>query len=255
MKACVRADLYRIYSSKARIIFSIIIMLISMGVMLLIKSFLKNKLGYFEAGTTLTSGVVFLPLFLPIFIGIFEISQVYGVDFEARTMQVAVGIGKTRIDIILAKQLECYICLLTDVLCGYLGVLIFCLINKISVTENYSLSIISVFVAIWFNSMVYVTAASTLAFIRFGVGLATVVYVIFCVGAGPVFMSIGKALGLTPTQLDTIRRYTVSEQSSVLISRIQAKSLILSNVAFYAFSIIVWNAVAYLIIRKKELDL
>lgn len=255
MKACVRADFYRLYSCKARVIFSIIIMLISMGVMFLVKSLLNNQVGYFEAGIVLTNGVAIFPLILPILIGFFEISQVYGVDFEARTMQVAVGIGKTRIDIILAKQLECYICLLTDVLCGYLGVLIFCLVNKVSVTENYSLAIISVFVAVWFNSMVYVTAASTLAFIRFGVGLATVIYVIFCLGVGPVFITIGNSLGLTQTQLDTIRRYTVSEQSTVLISRIQAKSLILSNIAFYIFSIIAWNAVAYLIIRKKELDL
>ena len=107
------ADYKRIMARIPRIILIVIFNAIFVGMIL---NKWNKAAGNFTSVTFLDSATAFFGFFFMFLVALIDFVQTFTYDFRAKTIQVALGIGVSRLEIVVAKLIQLALVLLTDLL-------------------------------------------------------------------------------------------------------------------------------------------
>lgn len=118
----IRADYKRIVTRLPRVIF---IILFEACFMIHILNSWNKTAGNFTSVSLMNASSTFFKILLTFVIGTMDFNQTFAFDFRAKTIQVALGLGVSRLKVVIAKVIQLALVMLTDLLltCGVLGIL------------------------------------------------------------------------------------------------------------------------------------
>ena len=118
----IRADYKRILTRLPRII---LLVLFEAAFMFHILNSWNKAAGNFTSVSMMNAASTFFKMWILFFIGISAFHQTFAFDFRAKTIQVALGLGISRLKVVIAKLIQLALVMLTDLLitCGVLGIL------------------------------------------------------------------------------------------------------------------------------------
>jgi len=243
MRNYIKADLFRIIHKKRR---WVLIALICILFALLGQ---KGKDNLYQVVNEL---VTWLPI-AGLLIAVIEISYVYGDDFKARTMQIAIGSGLPRQKVVHAKWLEFMIVAAIDV---DLYALFYLLISTVfQGTEggfDVKTLIVNIFIQ-WLTMTACIGCVMFIMFLNQGIVLAMLVYILLALGSG-IAMFLTKILVALNLSRFHIESYFLSNMLDTLGAR-----LILGHISWFnALGILIYMmigfALASILFKKKELE-
>ena len=245
MRRYMNADLSRIYSRKPRIII-LLIFFILCAVNCIFSASAATSMASLASDCLNTVGLV-----CTIF-GVIEIVYVYGDDFKAKTIQVAIGTGIKRQKIVHAKLLEYMICVFTDIVIATVITVVCAIITK-GMTGNLYVSDVIVFVFIeWFKVVAALATSMFLMYIGEGIIATLLAYLLL---AGGVITSVIQLLaplaGLSELHLHT---YTLSSQVSTLQARLELGYLNWVSLLIILLHMMFGFALASILFKNKELE-
>ena len=146
-----------------------------------------------------------------IMLGVIEIFAVYGDDFKAKSMQVAIGVGISRKKIVFSKMIEMAILVLVDIVVGVLIMVAFgCGVFRTEIRPEQVVEICAMYFAAWLYIMACSSLAIILAFIVQGTALPAILYLLFALevvdGSVEALLNLKwiKELHLTQFQLTSL---------------------------------------------------
>ena len=118
----IRADYKRIATRIPRII---LLVLFEAVFMFHILNSWNKAAGNFTSISMMNAASTFFKIWIEFLIGIMAFHQTFAFDFRAKTIQVALGLGISRLKVVIAKVIQLALVMLTDLLltCGVLGLL------------------------------------------------------------------------------------------------------------------------------------
>lgn len=186
--------------------------------------------------------------------GVFEIMFVYGDDFKAKTMQIAIGSGLPRQKVIHAKWLEFMAVAAIDVIV-YAAIAL--LVSVIYAGTDGGFDVKTFFIimfAAWLQMVVYVGCVMFIMFLTQGTGMAVLIYLFLSSGAIINEFLIKKVVEVLDISRLHIESYFLYQMLATFQSRLILGEFSLSN----AFGILVYMmisfSVASVLFKKKELE-
>jgi len=243
MRNYIKADLFRIIHKKRRwVLIALICILFA----------LTGQKGMDNLFQVVNGLVGWLPV-AGMLIAVIEIAYVYGDDFKARTMQIAIGSGLPRQKVVHAKWLEFMIIAIVDV---FIYVSIYLLIGIVFQGTEGGFDVKTLLVDMFIQWLTMTASIGCVMFIMFinqGIVLAMLVYIILVLGDG-ITMFLGKileALNLTKYHIES---YFLSTMLDTFGAR-----LILGHFSWFnALGILIYMmigfALASILFKKKELE-
>lgn len=243
----IRADLYRIFRRKARIIIALLF------IYLTVDQFWPGK----QADTTIVDAVDVIESVLkyaPPILGFLEMFYVFADDFAGKTAQIAIGTGIKRIQVIMTKWVDMLILISLDlmVLTGLSAGL--AQLQAGSMPAGLSSSLVAHVVVAIISTMAYVSIVMPIMFAMQSVTLSNILYLVLSFGL--IFKLLGFVSQLERLQKFNIGSITLTNALNVLRSRMLLGSFHIVRVSFIA--IVIYTAagiaVTYLIYRNRELE-
>ncbi len=244
MNQYIKADFLRIAHKKTHIL-SVIILALILPVIL---TFCMVHFLKFSGEESL----VLIVSFSQIFIGVSIFSAVFADDFRSKTMQVAIGRGLSREQVILAKELELLLLTLLYTVIMVIGVAVTAGIlgSPISVTTNiagnYAGNVLS---CMGFYNLamipVYITQKSN---------MGEIAYVLLSGGIIGSIVSVALAMDFLPKFVTSLSKYLFSDCVREFSQGLQSGNLLMQPLAGCIIWIVGALIITQLIFRKKELD-
>lgn len=151
--------------------------------------------------------------FLPVLIGLVEMMSVFTEDFRAKTMQVAIGIGIPRYQIVLSKIIEAMALVLCDLLVIAALTLIMAPVLSVSLNASQMLELSGSLLGIWLGVTAYISLTGILIFFTQGTGIATILYIALASGViNMIFGLIFSIEAIAGLQLQRITLTTMIKQ-------------------------------------------
>ncbi len=190
---------------------------------------------------------------MPVLMGLFEMSFVFSEDFRAKTMQVAIGCGISRRQVVLAKLLEFSVLLLTDILAMLLLAFGFGFVSGIRLLPEQLLEIFCWGFCEWLSSVVLASMTMILLFRFQKAGMSLLLYLVL--GIDPIHM----ILDFLAMSNSLAARLNLSRFSYGALNDLFRSRLILSQFDILSFiGIMIYIIGAYaltcLLFRKQELE-
>ena len=188
-----------------------------------------------------------------IMLGVIEIFAVYGDDFKAKSMQVAIGVGISRKKIVFSKMMEMVILVLVDIVVGVLIMIAFgCGVFHTEIRPEQVGEICAMYSAVWLYTMACASLAIVLAFVVQGTALSAILYLLFALGV--VDGSIGALLNLKWIKELHLTQFQLTSLFDVFKAR-----LILGTFRWGEFiGILIYLAIGFvatmLLFEKRELE-
>ena len=190
--------------------------------------------------------------FMPIVFGLIELSAVYGDDFRARIMQVAIGLGISREKVVLTKYLESAFMLFADYLFfgGY-----FLILSRITGVSLNAEQLGELFIGIggaWLVSLAYTEITGILTINLQGTGASILIYL--ALSSTLIRSLLDSVFNLKVIRGLHLSRFLLTTAGDLLRSR-----LLLGTFDAAAFVIVLCYlagayAVTVLLFRRKELE-
>ncbi len=190
--------------------------------------------------------------FMPIFFGMIELSAVYGDDFRARIMQVAIGLGISREKVVLTKYLESAFLLFTDYL--FFGVY-FLILSKISgVSMNAGqLGELAVGIGVaWLLTLVYMGVTGILTINQQGTGASILLYL--ALSTTIIRSLLDSLLNLKAIRGLHLSQYLLSTASDLFRSRLLLGTFDVRALVTVLCYLVGAYAATVLLFRHKELE-
>lgn len=250
MRRYMKADLRRVYTRKPRLV-----ILALVHILLLVYIFIggDQKASTLEGFTDISN---FFPPMLPYIFGLLELVFIYGDDFRAKTMQIAIGTGLPRQKVVHAKWLDFMLITGLDTvvftLVSIIGVIINSAINGgLSAGFDAGTFWLQVIMA-WIKTISCMGSVMFVMFWMQGIGVTMILYLITVTSALSTLVKFISSLAhLTRFHLHT---YTLPG----LIDTFSAR-FVLGHISFPSLiGILVYMmisfALASLLFKKKELE-
>lgn len=188
-----------------------------------------------------------------IMLGVIEIFAVYGDDFKAKSMQVAIGVGISRKKIVFGKMIEMAVLVLVDIVVGVLIMIAFgCGVFRTEIRPEQVGEICAMYSTAWLYIMACSSLALILAFIVQGTALPAILYLLFALGV--VDGSVGALLNLKWIKELHLAQFQLTSLLEVFKAR-----LILGTFRWGEFiGILIYFAIGFvatmLLFEKRELE-
>ncbi len=243
------ADLLRSLKRVPHIVVVLLLDLAAVGTAVYIRTTNWNSIFLMMAGE-------FFLKFIPIIMGIINISIIYGDDFKAKIMQTTIGNGLSREKVIGSKLIETALLSVLDLLeMTLFFLLIACVMgagfNGKNVAELFKVMLVCVLQCVAYTSLV-----QWVIFFRQGVGIANMVYLAASVG---LFDAIIEAVLSIEAVEAVVGRFHLANFLLGRMVEAASSKLILGTVDLRAFvGIAVYTAIGILIafqaFKKRELE-
>ena len=178
MTSYLRADLWRGFHTKARLILLTALMLVLAGILL-----------YFRHDwvTLLEIEGIACQRVLPLVLGVVEMAFIVGDDFGAKTFQCAIGRGMRRRDLVVSKYFSISLFLLMDMAVEYLLFLAFYLCwGKSTMVSD----LVCIMLICWFRMVVYMSIAMIPAFFLQGNLFGVMTYALLAPGVIEMLLNL-----------------------------------------------------------------
>lgn len=241
----IRADLKRIFTRVPRLVVLFLCYAGLAAIILVLHNEQWNSVVF-------TSGVEQYIKFLTAGLGLLELISVYSDDFRAKTMQVAIGIGIPRRNVVICKITEVGILVLADLL--LFGAIMFTMggILKSDINADQTMELIAYLVKTWISILSYMSLSMILLFFTQSSGPGTLLYVGLSIG---LLKGLFELLaGIDAIQFLHLNTYTLS----ALLNTFGTRLLVgIFHVPSF-FGILVYfaagNLLTIFLFQKRELE-
>lgn len=190
--------------------------------------------------------------FLPLLLGLIELLAVFADDFKAKTMQVAIGIGIPRRQVVLSKFLETAVLALTDLILFTAVCFIAGAVCGAGLNGGQIMEICINMTGDWLSIIGYASFTMILLFFTQSTGPGTLLNILFSYGL------INTLIGLTD-EIDAIQflhigQYTFTSLQKLFITRLQIGSFHFGSFIGIILYILCGCLLSILVFRHRELD-
>lgn len=242
----IKADLKRLSTRSSR--------LVMVGVSYLILGILigVTKIQSWSAYEFTSRIQMYLQYFIPFILGVIEIGAVYGDDFRAKTMQVAIGTGISRPMVVLAKLVELAVMTLFD-LVGFCAITFASAgILQAGLTAEHVGDMLLFHVITLLRIVCFASVAMIPMFYSQGSGVGTLVYLAI---AFPILPSmLGELLKAGPLLTLHLDQYIINKQLDQFGAYLLAHTFNLGNLLGIALHLLLCYFITVLLFRKRELE-
>lgn len=250
MKNYILADYRRILTRVPRLLF---LAVYEIAIIISVISAWKDapvftSLDFFNATSLWFTGMGSLML------GVGALINVFGDDFKCKTMQVAIGIGVTRLQVVVSKLIQCAMILVTDLLvtCAVLGVLT--LVTGVSLAPHQYFQIFADCVYILLFAVCWASVISALIFKLQSMLLPMVIFVLMNFNLLDFLLR-----SLTRSNIELLQRLHLEYYTPAYFADTIRTNMLMTKLDVTpVFGLFVWIALgvaaAYMIFRKQELD-
>ena len=245
MKQYIVADLKRIVGQVPYWI----CMLLLIGYM--IGLFLFQSLINWNAVTYLVTASAFAGM-LPIFFGLLVFIAVFSADFKTKTMQVAIGTGLSRAEVVLSKAVEVFVITIAGIFLIGVVVLLAGVVTGAGMNATHAMEIIN---SLWMKGVAIISynyIAMILIFFTQKPGIGTLFYIALATPVVEILISIINDIKLIK-ELDICRFYLANLIETAHTRLILGTFDIASFIGIAAY-IMAGVAVTILLFRKRELE-
>ena len=245
MKQYIVADLKRIVG---RVPYWIC-MLLLIGYMMTL--FLFQSLINWNAVTYLVTASAFAGM-LPIFFGLLVFIAVFSADFKAKTMQVAIGTGLSRAEVVLSKAVEVFVITIAGIVLIGVAVLLAGVVTGTGMSATQAMEIIN---SLWVKGVAIISynyIAMILIFFTQKPGIGTLFYIALATPVVEILISLINDIKLIK-ELDICRFYLANLIETAHTRLILGTFDIASFIGIVAY-IMAGVAVTILLFRKRELE-
>jgi len=244
MRNYIKADLYRIIHKKIR---WIILVAISIAAAC---TGLKACDNLFTAASGTMGNIIFMSIVM----GVAEIMVVYGDDFKAKTMQIAIGTGLPRQKVVHAKWLEFMAVSAIDVIVYSLVSLLVSVIY-VGTEGGFDIKIFLItMVMSWLEMIVYVGCVMFIMFVTQGTGMAVLVYLILILGPLINEFIVQKIVEMLDINRFHIESYFLYEMIDTVKARLVLGEFSWANLFGILVYMMISFALASILFKKKELE-
>lgn len=246
MNNYMKADLLRIFKRIPRIIVLLIVYFILSSSLLTEQR--NGGLNFISINTYID---LILPYLIPL-IGMVELLAVYSDDYKAKTLQVAIGIGIPRRNVVLAKLLEMMILVLIDLFLFAAIAIGFGLAFQAELSGEQFGEIIIKMLSVWLHIIGYLSLTTIFMFLMQSTGIGAILFLVL--SCNVLTFLIKALLSISFLANLHLAKFMLSAEISIFISR-----LYLSNFDTAAFlAILIYIIAGYvftsLAFQKRELD-
>lgn len=245
MKQYIVADLKRIVG---RVPYWIC-MLLLIGYMMTL--FLFQSLINWNAVTYLVTASAFAGM-LPIFFGLLVFIAVFSADFKAKTMQVAIGTGLSRAEVVLSKAVEVFVITIAGIVLIGVVVLLAGVVTGVGMSATQAMEIIN---SLWVKGVAIISynyIAMILIFFTQKPGVGTMCYIALATPVVEILVSVINDIKLIK-ELD-IRRFYLASLIDTAHTRLILGTFDIASFIGIAAYIMAGVAVTILLFRKRELE-
>ena len=245
MKQYIVADLKRIVG---RVPYWIC-MLLLIGYMMTL--FLFQSLINWNAVTYLVTASAFAGM-LPIFFGLLVFIAVFSVDFNTKTMQVAIGTGLSRAEVVLSKAVEVFVITIAGIFLIGVIVLLAGVVTGVGMNATHAMEIIN---SLWMKGVAIISynyIAMILIFFTQKPGVGTMCYIALATPVVEILVSVINDIKLIK-ELD-IRRFYLASLIDTAHTRLILGTFDIASFIGIAAYIMAGVAVTILLFRKRELE-
>ena len=189
---------------------------------------------------------------LPIFFGLLVFIAVFSVDFKAKTMQVAIGTGLSRAEVVLSKAVEVFVITIAGIVLIGVAVLLAGVVTGTGMSATQAMEIIN---SLWVKGVAIISynyIAMILIFFTQKPGIGTLFYIALATPVVEILISIINDIKLIK-ELDICRFYLANLIETAHTRLILGTFDIASFIGIVAY-IMAGVAVTILLFRKRELE-
>lgn len=245
MKQYIVADLKRIVG---RVPYWIC-MLLLIGYMMAL--FLIQSLSNWNAVIYLVTASAFAGM-LPIFFGLLVFIAVFSADFKTKTMQVAIGTGLSRAEVVLSKAVEVFVITIAGIVLIGVVVLLAGVVTGVGMNATHAMEIIN---SLWMKGVAIISynyIAMILIFFTQKPGVGTMCYIALATPVVEILVSVINDIKLIK-ELD-IRRFYLASLIDTAHTRLILGTFDIASFIGIAAYIMAGVAVTILLFRKRELE-
>lgn len=245
MKQYIVADLKRIVG---RVPYWIC-MLLLIGYMMTL--FLFQSLINWNAVTYLVTASAFAGM-LPIFFGLLVFIAVFSADFKTKTMQMAIGTGLSRAEVVLSKAVEVFVITIAGIFLIGVVVLLAGVVTGVGMNAAHAMEIIN---SLWMKGVAIISynyIAMILIFFTQKPGVGTMCYIALATPVVEILVSVINDIKLIK-ELD-IRRFYLASLIDTAHTRLILGTFDIASFIGIAAYIMAGVAVTILLFRKRELE-
>lgn len=240
-----KADLHRIFTRIPRWISLFIQCLILAGICYI------TKLVDWSNENFVAAMNMYFTYAAPLFIGLFDLGVIYSDDFKAKTLQVAIGSGISRIQVIIVKFMELAIIALFDLIVQVIvSFLMAGILNAGLTAVQYGDFAVLIFIA-WLTALCCTAAAAILMFRNQNGEIGKLIYIAIWL---PVPSLLRYLLEIGPWAQLQLSKYLYSEQLSLLSSYLMLRKMNFGCLISIVIFIAVCFVITVLLNRHKELE-
>lgn len=191
-------------------------------------------------------------VYCPMALGFIELIFIYGDDFKAKTMQVAIGTGISRRRIVNIKWVEATILVGMDLLVGFILVIFINLIFATGFSGYHVLQLFAMCFCAFFKTIAYLGVVMIIMFSAQGITFALILYLLLSSGL------LNKIVGLL-AKIKAIKRFHLDNYTLTGFLDVFSARVALGTIHWPAlFAIMIYMVICFcltvLIFRHKELE-
>lgn len=186
--------------------------------------------------------------------GVEVLINIFSDDFKSKTMQVAIGIGVTRLQVVTAKLVQAFLILVTDILvtCAVLTGLVF--VTGANIVPQQIFQLFVEFLYILLSCTCWIGITSILVFKMQSLILPMIVYIFLNFGVSEYFLRLltrsgSEILSRIHPEKISLDHFLYLFRTNLLMERFHLGAVI--GIIAY---IVIGIYLTYLIFRKQELD-
>lgn len=198
------------------------------------------------------SSISALLIYSPVVLGFIELIFIYGDDFKAKTMQVAIGTGISRKRIVNIKWVEAMILVGLDLLGSFVLVMLAGLIFRIGYSGDHILQVFGMCFCAFFKTTAYLGVVMIIMFLSQGTTFALILYLLMSPGL------LNKLMGLV-AKIKVIKRFHIDNYTLTSCLDVFSARIALGTIHWPALiGIIIYMVVCFyltvLVFRRRELE-
>ena len=211
----------------------------------------RNTKGFnfVQLGDTITTTLAVLPILM----AMFNLYFVYEDDLQAKTMQIAIGRGISKLSVVFSKWLEMVILSIVDCI-SLIIVMSLIGMTKNAVLKDHAASLV---VAQAVSTVMLVAVITSiimmLVFYSMHVGLLQVLFLFLCLEPVTRLISLAERVNEIMTKL-RLSRFLPGDNLEGLRQSLTTGQFNIQNILVIVIYLVVGMAVSRLILSKKELD-
>ena len=190
-----------------------------------------------------------------IFVGLFEVIGVFSEDFKVKTMQVAIGLGVTRAQVVLCKLCEVMILLVLDCLAligiTLLGGALFGLAIPLKVLMDVALTLA---VKGLLGGIVFTSLTMIVMFVTHSMILSIFTYIFFSVDVIGLLLTLLPMFGFSWVEELGLNRFTLTYLTGVVHTRLALGTVDLWGILGLLIYTVIGLFATCKLFQKRELD-